>query len=150
MQHPQPGAGRHVPGHSVIAAAGVVEQVAVDPAGVAEQVPDPDLLGRAGSAQAELGQCVGQRVVQPHQALLGKLEDQAGRPQLGDGPDLEHRCRGDRHARLAVQHARRRGSDFLAVEYRERGARDLVRGGDRGQPVLPVVAVSVHSGEPPG
>ena len=59
---------------AVVAAAGVGEHVAVDAAGVREQVPHRDLLGHVRIGELQLGQHVDDRRVQVEQPLVDELQ----------------------------------------------------------------------------
>jgi hypothetical protein len=100
--------------HAVVAPVGVGEHVAVDPAGVGEQVPHRHLATDIRRPEPRAGQHLRDGRVQRQQPLVDELHDHRGGPELGDGPDLEHRVGGDRDLCRGVEHAVR-GQDLLPV-----------------------------------
>ncbi len=131
----QVGAGFDVLLHAVVAAPGVEEQVAVDAAGVGEQMPDRHLLGDLGVGHLELGQHFKHRRVEGEPALLDLLHDQGGGVDLGDRADLEERVGGDVDAGGLVQGAGGELVQFSLVQVRQRRARHLVLGDQLGEPL---------------
>jgi hypothetical protein len=89
---------------AVVAAAGVGEDVTVDPARVGEQVRHRDLVREIRGAQPQAGQGLGHGHVQGQQSLLDQLHDHGGGPQLGDRPDLKQGIGADSHPGRAIEY----------------------------------------------
>nr|WP_234359259.1 hypothetical protein [Plantactinospora sp. BC1] len=131
---------------AVVAATGVGEDVAVDPAGVREQVPHGHPLGHLRIGQPQLRQDGADRSVEIEPALVDQLHHHGRRPHLGDRADLEHRVGGHLDPGLHVQHAVRRLGQFVRAilaqpQDSEYGTGDAMPLGEYGQPALPVPGV---------
>jgi hypothetical protein len=144
----QPGQQGDVPLEAVVAAPGVVEDVAVEPAAVGEQVADGHQGGRIVAADAYAGEQVGDRVVVREPALLDQLGRHGRGPGLGDRPDLEDAVGGRAHAGACAQHAVRRDRGGAVVPHPEHRPRDAGPARQVGQAAGPVLLV--HGAQPAG
>jgi len=91
---------------------GLGEDVAVDPAGVGEQVRHRDPITEIRGAEPHAGQRLGDGRVQGQQALVDQLHDHRGGPQLGDRPDLEQGAGADPYPGGVIEQPRG-GQDLL-------------------------------------
>src|ERR1700722_11509557 len=130
--------------HAVVAAAGVGEHVAVDTAGVVEQVPHGDGLGGLAVVELKLRQHLGDRRVEVELALVDQLHGQGRGPYLGHGADLEEGIGGRLDLRGCVRVAVGGLDDLVGAavgaqpQDAERRARDLVPLGEHRQAALPM------------
>ena len=99
-------AGQHEALDAVVATAGVLEEVAVHAAGVGQELTDGDLGRGFGIAEGELGQVGANGLVEVDEPVVDELHDQAGRPDLRDRTDLEHRIRCRLDPGVETHHAR--------------------------------------------
>jgi hypothetical protein len=92
----------------VVAAAGVLEQITLEAAGVRQKLADRHGLAHRPVADTERRQVATHRGVELHHALGDQLHHQRRGPHLGDRTDLEHAVHRRRHTGIAVDHARGR------------------------------------------
>ena len=131
---------------AIVAASGVGEHVAVDPARVRQQVPHRHLLRHLGVGEPELGKHVDDRRVEIELPLVDELHHDRRSPHLGHRADLEHGVRRHLDAGLLVQHTGGRLDDVVLTPRAhahdpERRARHAVPLGQHFEALLPVGGV---------
>ncbi len=125
------GAGRDVALEAVVAASVVLEVVAVDAAGMGEEVSGGDGGAHVRVGDPEVGQVGPDRLVEGDETLVHEGHEDRRRPRLPHRADLEHGVGGDLHAGLEVDDARGRLGDVAVVEDPHGGAGDLVLATER-------------------
>ena len=109
----------------VVAATGVDEDVAVEAAGVGEQVADRDGVAGVLVADVEVGKVAAHRLVEVDEALVGEHQHQGGGVELADGAREEQGVGGDGRAGADAEHAGGDFGDGVAVENGELGSGTL-------------------------
>ncbi len=117
-----------VAGQAVVPAAGVVDVVALDAAGVVEELTRRDGPARLLVGDRELGQDVDHRGVEVQLSGLREQHHHRGGVALADGADLEHGVGGHGDAGLRVQDAGGQFVDLTVGEHGQGGAVDAVGG----------------------
>ena len=88
----------HEPVEGVITRCRGLPQIAFEPAGVGEQMPNGDALARGRVSGTELREVRLHRIVKAEQTLVDELHHQSGGEDLRDGLDLEDCVGSDRHS----------------------------------------------------
>lgn len=131
----------HIARQAVVAATGVTHEVALDTAGVVEQLPGRDGLRGLRVGDGEVRQDACDRRVQVQLSGVGEQHHEGGGVALADRADLEHRVRGHRHPGPGVQHTAREFVDRAVGDHGQGGARHMMRRQELVEPRLPAGGV---------
>jgi hypothetical protein len=124
----------HVALQTVVAAARVLEVIAVDAAGVTEEMAEGNAFGDGGIGNPEIREVGPNRRVQVDQSFVHELHEDGGGPHLALRADLEDRVGRGLDARVQIDHAGGDLDDLPIVEESERRSRHLVLGQELAQP----------------
>jgi hypothetical protein len=128
MDLAESGEGGHVSLQGVVVPAGVDEMVALDAAGVGDEVLEGDLDRGAGVGHRELLELRAHRFVERHEPGRLRLQQQRRGVQLAERSELEERVGRDLDAGGRVRHPPRGDRRLVARQHPAHGPRDAVTG----------------------